>query len=157
MVQGFTSPIVCHQATHRLEVRHLKFHLQEFKKKERWKQLTDNDGNSFQTWEDYVQYPEPNGVGLPAASVEAILEAVDNALLGEVMGNHGGDRRSEKAKDQVDNQVETPRRYWPPTSCAVFAVTALGSPKRLLPVNYPPMLRPLKLASASKRRRLSAA
>ena len=70
-----------------LEVRHLKYGLLEFKEKERWRQLHDKKRRPFQSWEEYVQYPEPDGLGIPPESVGAIMGALnDNSLLGEVLG-----------------------------------------------------------------------
>ena len=86
------------------EVAGFKYSLIEFKKFDRWKQLADNDGRPFMSWEDYLQYPEPNGLGMPTASVKLVMEELDdNRLLGDVLGSHGGDRRSEQAKDQACN------------------------------------------------------
>jgi len=70
------------------EVRLLKYALLEFRQRDRWQQLYDNDNRPFRSWEDYVQYPEPNGLGMPAESVKAVLEEInDKALLGDVLGN----------------------------------------------------------------------
>jgi hypothetical protein len=86
------------------KVRHLKIDLREFKDKERWKQLPGNKGRPFQSWKQYVETPEPNGLGMALESVDAVLEALDDKLIGQVLGTHGGDRRSQSAKDnQVDN------------------------------------------------------
>jgi len=85
------------------DVRHLKFHLIEFREKERWKQLTNNKHKPFRSWEDYLTYPEPAGLGISKESADAIMKAVEGKLTGEVLGQHGGDRKSEKVKDQVGN------------------------------------------------------
>jgi hypothetical protein len=88
------------------EVRLLKYGLLEFKQKERWRQLYDNDDRPFSSWEDYVQYPEPNGLGMAAESVKAVLEELnDAALLGDVLGQHGGDHGNQYTggKRQVGN------------------------------------------------------
>ena len=74
-----------------LDVRHLKFHLVDFKEKERWKHLTNNEHKPFRSWEDYLTYPEPNGLGISQESAEAIMKAVDGELIGQVLGPHGGD------------------------------------------------------------------
>jgi hypothetical protein len=87
------------------EVRQLKYAMLEFRNKERWKKLVDNRDKPFRSWEQYVSYPEPNGLGLPVESVDAIIRALDNELIGQVMGKHGGDRRSKAAKDQAYNQA----------------------------------------------------
>ncbi len=105
------------------EVRHLKYGLLEFKQQERWRQLCDDDGNQFLAWEDYVQYPEPNGLGMPRESAKAVMDALnDQALLGEVMGQHGGDHGVPRVRDestgrfvaqepQPDNVRMTDRQY----------------------------------------------
>jgi hypothetical protein len=91
-----------HRTDH--EVKLLKYGLLEFRQKERWRLICDNDGRAFQSWEDYVQYPEPNGLGMPAESAKAVMEEVnDKALLGEVLGRHGGDHKSQVFRDQVGN------------------------------------------------------
>jgi hypothetical protein len=75
------------------EVSALKYALIEFKKFERWRQLADDAGEPFQSWEDYLQYPEPNGLGMPPASAKLVMEELDDSrLLGDVLGQHGGDR-----------------------------------------------------------------
>jgi len=69
------------------EVSSLKYALIEFKKFERWRQLTDDKGEPFPSWEDYVQYPEPNGLGMPPASAKLVIEELDDSrLLGDVLG-----------------------------------------------------------------------
>jgi len=74
------------------DVRHLKFHLIEFREKERWKQLTNNKHKPFRSWEDYLTYPEPAGLGISKESADAIMKAVEGKLIGEVLvGKHGGD------------------------------------------------------------------
>ena len=68
------------------KVRHLKYDLLAFKKEDRWKQLTYDKGKRFHSWEEYVQTPEPDGLGISRESVKAILEiAKDDALIGEVL------------------------------------------------------------------------
>jgi hypothetical protein len=70
----------------------------EFKKEERWKQLTDDKDKPFQSWEDYVQYPEPNGLGMAPASAKLVMEELDDSrLLGDVLVADAADR---KAKEQ---------------------------------------------------------
>src|ERR1700741_4160380 len=61
------------------EVRRLKYDLREFRDKERWKHLQDGKGRPFQSWKQYVETPEPDGLGVPIESIKAILEiAQDN-------------------------------------------------------------------------------
>jgi hypothetical protein len=75
------------------EVASLKYSLLEFKKYELFRQILDDSNKPFETWEDYVQYPEPNGLGMPVESARAVMEALDDReLLGRVLGKHGGAR-----------------------------------------------------------------
>jgi hypothetical protein len=68
------------------KVRHLKYDLLAFKKEESWRQLTHGKGKHFRSWEEYVVTPEPDGLGIPLESVQAILDiAHDGALIGERM------------------------------------------------------------------------
>lgn len=68
------------------EVRHLKYGLLEFKRDERWRKINNNNDQPFGSWEDYVQYPEPNGLGMPPESVKAVLETLNDAeLLGTIL------------------------------------------------------------------------
>lgn len=67
------------------EVSSLKYTLTEFKKSEHWKRLTDAAGQPFMAWEDYVQYPEPDGLGMAAADAEAIItEQNDKRLIADI-------------------------------------------------------------------------
>jgi hypothetical protein len=88
-----------HQAD--LEVKHLKYDLREFRDKERWKQLTDSKGKPFRSWKHYVETPEPDGLGMPQESVEAVLKALDKALIGQVLGKHGRPAKGEEKGDNV--------------------------------------------------------
>lgn len=95
------------------EVRHLKYGLLEFKRDERWRQIYDNNDQPFVSWEDYVQYPEPNGLGMPPESLTAVLETLnDDALLGTVLGTHGGKRRGEDFKLDRSSLKYGTRDYW---------------------------------------------
>jgi hypothetical protein len=86
------------------KVRHLKYDLLEFKKEERWKQLAGKGGKPFHSWKQYVETPEPDGLGVPLESVQAILEiAKDDALVGEVLGKHGQYGKGRPKPDRVDN------------------------------------------------------
>lgn len=71
------------------DVRHLKFHLVDFKEKERWKNLADDQNRPFRSWKEYLTYPEPNGLGISEESAKAIMAAVDGELIGEVLGKQG--------------------------------------------------------------------
>ena len=92
-----------------LDVRHLKFHLVDFKEKERWRQLTDDKDRPFRSWRAYLTYPEPNGLGISEESAEAIMSAVDGVLIGAVLAPHGGDQKSEDAKNRGSNTTSIGR------------------------------------------------
>jgi hypothetical protein len=84
------------------EVRRLKYCLIRFRSNQRYLKLTDRDGEAFATWEDFVQYPEPYGLGMRMDVVNAIMcEADDRRLLRDVveavpaLAQHGGDRRDQ--------------------------------------------------------------
>jgi hypothetical protein len=67
------------------EVSSLKYTLIEFKKFGRWERLTDAAGQPFLSWEDYVQYPEPDGLGMAVPDAEAIIaEKNDKRLIADV-------------------------------------------------------------------------
>jgi hypothetical protein len=89
------------------EVRHLKYGLLEFKRDERWRQLYDDKNHPFGSWEDYVQYPEPNGLGMPPESARLVIEAINDAeLLGDVLkrpGGQPGNKNAAKTKNEPDN------------------------------------------------------
>lgn len=85
-------------------VKNLKYSLREFRDEKHFKRLADDAGHSFQTWEDFVQYKEPYGLGMPFDVAEAVIDEPDDSrLLRDVLGKHGGDRRSKAIKDQGYN------------------------------------------------------
>jgi hypothetical protein len=92
-----------------LDVRHLKFHLVDFKEKERWKLLTNDKHKPFRSWEEYLTYPEPNGLGFSDEAVEAIMKAVDGALIGEVLGNQG--HPSSKGSNTTNGTIGRGAKY----------------------------------------------
>ncbi len=61
-----------HNAEH--EMSSLKFGLLEFRDSERWRQLVDRNGRPFRTWRDYVEAPEPYGLGFLAHTIDRLLE-----------------------------------------------------------------------------------
>lgn len=88
-------------------VSSLKYRLLAFAKDQHFTKLTDRDGATFATWEDFVQYPEPFGLGMRVEVVSAIMvEEDDRKLLRDVVnavppaGAHGGIRSK---GEQVDN------------------------------------------------------
>lgn len=74
-----------HKKNHNAEVSSLKYGLREFKGGQRWRQLTDRNGRKFRYWEDYLQHPEPYGLGMPVGEAEAVIEARDDKLLRDVL------------------------------------------------------------------------
>jgi hypothetical protein len=70
-----------HKKNHNAEVSSLKYGLREFKQDKRWRHLTDRNGRKFRYWEDYVQHPEPYGLGMPVEEAEAVIEAHDDKRL----------------------------------------------------------------------------
>jgi hypothetical protein len=96
-----------------LAVSNLKYTLMEFRDLERWKKLTDKSGQPFMSWEDYLQYPEPDGLGMPAASAKLVIEELDDSkLLGDVLGAHGGKRvKGQKQGDNVTLKRGNARAY----------------------------------------------
>jgi hypothetical protein len=85
-------------------VSNLKYSLKEFQDGKYFERLMDNRGKPFREWKAFVECREPYGLGLPIKVADAVMNAPNDAeLLRDVMDQHGGDRRSEKAKDQVAN------------------------------------------------------
>ena len=96
------------------EVSNLKFSLLSMKEHEGWKQLPDQSGEPFQTWEDFCQYREPFGLGMRVEVVAAIMAERDGRrLLGDViasvppLGKHGGDRKGEQGSHRTLKRGET--------------------------------------------------
>jgi hypothetical protein len=98
-------------------VSNLKYSLREFRDGEHFRKMTTEHGRPFKSWESFVSYREPFGLGMDPAVVTAIMnEADDKKLLEDVLGKHGGDRRSEKAKADQGCDDTTLKRgtaeYW---------------------------------------------
>jgi len=74
-----------HKRNHDAEVSSLKYGLREFKGDERWRQLADPNGRKFRYWRQYVQCPEPYGLGMPLEEAEAVIEAPAGKLLRDVL------------------------------------------------------------------------
>lgn len=67
-------------------VQELKMKLLAFRDKQYYQRLTDDKDRPFQTWEHFVQFREPFGLGLPLEVAEAILrEQNGKRLIGEVV------------------------------------------------------------------------
>jgi hypothetical protein len=68
------------------QVSSLKYSLLEFRNAKRWKQLTDDKNRSFKSWADYLQCPEPWGLGMAEASAKLVMTELDDSkLLGDVL------------------------------------------------------------------------
>jgi hypothetical protein len=87
-------------AIHSLQVR-----LKMLKRDERFQSLRDAEGRPFSMWGDYVQYPEPHGLGMRLDVVEAVLAEVDTQrLLGDVISAAERMREVSKLTDHGTNQ-----------------------------------------------------
>lgn len=89
-------------------VADLQSRLTDFQQQQYFAKLADRDGVAFGTWEDFVQYPEPYGLGMRADIVAAIMTERDKRkLLRDVveavppLAKHGGDRVSGEQGDNV--------------------------------------------------------
>jgi hypothetical protein len=86
-------------------VAELQVSLTNFQQRQYFTRLGDRDGVTFATWEDFIQYPEPYGLGMRAEVVAAIMTERDKRkLLRDVvdavpkLAQHGG-----KRNEQADN------------------------------------------------------
>jgi hypothetical protein len=99
------------------EVSSLKYTLIEFKTSQHWKFLTDANDRPFMTWEDYVQYPEPDGLGMAVAIAEAIIaEQNDKRLLADIEKKDKANLRPRgrpKKNDDADEMVVINKRASP--------------------------------------------
>ena len=62
-------------------VAELQVSLTNFQQRHYFIQLADRDGVPFATWEDFIQYPEPYGLGMRADVVAAIMTERDKRRL----------------------------------------------------------------------------
>jgi hypothetical protein len=92
-------------------VSHIRFSLKSTRDEAHFVSLQDKDGNKFSSWEDFCQYPRPWGLGFSVEVANAIIEerngdrliscvAADTMARAQPARAHGGDRKSEKVKDQ---------------------------------------------------------
>jgi hypothetical protein len=102
------------------QVSSLKYSLIEFRDLERWKQLTDKNDEPFLSWEDYLQYPEPDGLGMAPASAKLVIEELDDSrLLGDVLapreigvvGGKAGPGRGHKTDSDTIRFIGRGRTY----------------------------------------------
>ena len=59
----------------------LQSRLSDFQQQQYFAKLADRDGTTFATWEDFVQYPEPYGLGMRADVAAAIMVERDKRKL----------------------------------------------------------------------------
>jgi hypothetical protein len=93
-----------HSAIHNTEsmVKGVKLWIDVFDEFCGYKQLEKPDGSKFKSFSEFCSTPEPHGLGYPEEVVNRIRAEKDDARIADVIGTHGGDRRSEAAK-QGDN------------------------------------------------------
>lgn len=100
----------------------LKYALKSIRDGEYYKTLQDREGCDFATWEDFVQYTWPYGLGFNAAVADAIITEVDETRLiktvaAEVMakaepaGKHGGPRKHGEQGDNITLDRGTSTSY----------------------------------------------
>jgi hypothetical protein len=106
------------------EVSSLKYTLIDFKKSNHWERLTDAAGEPFTLWEDYVQYPEPDGLGMVVADAEAIIaEKNDKRLIAEIEAKDKANLRPAgrpKKTENLYNDVSDVQHYPSGNSAAAF-------------------------------------
>jgi hypothetical protein len=95
-----------HKRNSNNEVGRLKLGLIEFKTLESWRQLNDQEGRPFEKWEDYVQHPEPQGLGMSVKEANDIIREKNNKrLLREILNRHGAPIGNQNAaKDNLKNK-----------------------------------------------------
>jgi hypothetical protein len=91
-------------------VSNLQAWLRMLRRDNNFRLLFDADDRPFATWEDFVQYREPFGLGMRVEVANAVLAEKDQTrLLSDVVASaqtamdNGGDRRSAAWKDQFDS------------------------------------------------------
>jgi hypothetical protein len=103
-----------HKRDTQSKVSRLKYGLIESRNQGRWQKLTDRKGRPFISCEDYVQYPEPFGLGMSLAVVTAVMaEKDDKRLLADVYqhldaedrANQRPAHRPKKSDDNTNNDV----------------------------------------------------
>jgi hypothetical protein len=73
-----------------------RFDLLSLRDNNRWKELSDADGELFSSWEDFCQYPGPFGLDLDLRQVEAVLaETDDKVTAAAVLARVGRPRKGE--------------------------------------------------------------
>lgn len=82
-------------------VSNLKYSLRDFRDGKHYTRLTNAQGKPFKAWDSFVKCAEPYGLGMRIDVADAIInEKDDSKLLRDVLGKHGGDRKSEAVKEQ---------------------------------------------------------
>ena len=91
-------------------VADLQSRLVDFQQQQYFAKLADRDGMMFSAWEDFVQYPEPYGLGMRADVAAAIMTEGDKRkLLRDVVDAvptsgpaiHAGPGRGHKTEDNI--------------------------------------------------------
>jgi hypothetical protein len=71
-------------------VSNLKYSLRDFRGGRHFTKLTDAEGSPFKSWDNFVEYREPYGLGMsPEVVREIINERNDSKLLRDVLGKRG--------------------------------------------------------------------
>lgn len=73
-------------------VSHLKFDLKALRDEAHYAVLQRRDGQLFESWEEFCDHPEPEGLGFPADVANALIKERDgsrlvSAVAAEVMAN----------------------------------------------------------------------
>jgi hypothetical protein len=77
---------------------------------EGWRKLDARNGRPFTSFADFCKEREPYGLGHDPEIIDAISGARDTDKIATVVGKHGGDRRSEQAREnQPDNDKVEPQ------------------------------------------------
>ncbi len=79
-------------------VSDLQSRLTDFQQQQYFARLADRDGVTFATWEDFVQYPEPHGLGMRADVVAAIMTERDKRRLVRDIAEATAQARKEAAE-----------------------------------------------------------
>ena len=83
-------------------VSRLKFTLRALFDDGRYRLLTDREGRSFETWEDFVQYAEPEGLGMRVEVADAVMSEADESKLLGVVAAEALRKQAEKARQQAE-------------------------------------------------------
>lgn len=83
-------------------VSNLKYSLRQFRDHDYFKQLIDDKGQCFQSWEQFIECREPYGLGMNRDVAAAIIsEPDDKRLLKDVLGKHGRPKKGKEKGDRI--------------------------------------------------------